>query len=194
MHPPVSGFEMCFLQLEEGLNYMAQFLHFIHSFTFRKCSSLLLALAWLVGLGFGAAIFCYSGEYTASLMPLAATGQLSIVSLLLSTSLPFLLCAAAALLSMPRLLPVIGFFRAFSYAWVVCAVFCAFGTGGWLIRLLLLFTPTWSCVLLYWYMGHHASCLRSFSCWSLGFCLLMVGILVFLDFFHVSPLLQQLLS
>ena len=89
---------------------------------------------------------------------------------------------------------VIGFFRAFSYAWVVCAVFCAFGTGGWLIRLLLLFTPTWSSVLLYWYMGHHASCLRSFSCWILGFCLFMVGILVFLDFFHVSPLLQQLLS
>ena len=193
MHPSVSGFEMCFLRQKEGLINMARFFHFFSSFTFRRNPGWFLALAWVMGLGFGGLIFCYTGEHISSLMPLAADSQLSIFGLFLSTSLPFLLCAAAVLLSMPRLLPVIGFFRAFSYAYVLCAVFAAFGNSGWLVRFLLLFTPTAGCLLLYGYLGRYASGFRHFSPGGLGFCLICVGILVFLDYFYVSPFLRQVL-
>ena len=194
MHPPVPGYKFCFLQQEEGLSNMARFLHSFFSFTSRKNIHGILAFAWLLGLGFGGLAFCYAGESIVSMMPLAASSQLSIVGLLLSTYLPFLLCAGAVFFSMPRLLAAIGFFRAFSYAYVVCAVFAAFGSGGWLIRFLLMFTSTGACILLYWYMGRHVSGLRCFSFGGLVFCLICAGILVLLDYFHVSPLLRQLLS
>ena len=194
MHPSAFSFEMCFLQQEEGLRNMARFLHPFDFFTFRKKPLWLLAFSWLLGLGAGGVIFRYSGEHILSLMPLAALGQLSIVSLFLRTSLPFLLTAFAVSVSWLPVLPVIGFFRALLYGYVLCGVFGAFGAYGWLIRWLLLFTDTFGCVLLYWYMSRYASGIRGFSLQGFGCCEMLLGLLISFDFYVVSPFLRQILS
>ncbi len=104
MHPTVFTYEMCFSAVG-GYVTMARFLHSVDSFTLRKFPKMFLALSWLLGLGLGGLVFRYAGEPMLSLMPLAVNSQLSIVSLFLSTSLPFLLCAFSAHLRQP-LLPV----------------------------------------------------------------------------------------
>ena len=173
---------------------MARFLHSVDSFTFRKRPKWHLAFSWLFGLGAGGLVFRCSGEHISSLMPLAAAGQLSIVSLLLSTSLPFLLSAFAVHISKPRLLLAVCFSKAFCYGYVVCGVFGFFGARGWLLRCLLLFTDTFACVLLYGFASRHISGLRHFRLRSLALCEILLGFLVYLDYSHVSPLLRRLLS
>ncbi len=173
---------------------MARFFHSFHFFTIRRNPHWFLAFSWLLGLGAGGLVFRFSGEHISSLMLLAATGQLSIVSLFLGTSLSFLFSAFAVYLAKPRFLFAVSFFRAFLYGYVICGLFGAFKSCGWLIRWLLLFTDTFACVLLYAYISRHISGLRGFSFRSLCFCELCIGLLVSLDYYCVSPFLRQILS
>ena len=172
---------------------MARFLHSVVSFTRRRHIKLLLALSWLLGLGAGGLFFRYAGEPMISLMPLAASSQLSIVSLFLSTSLPFLLCAYFAHCHKPRLVMMVCFGKAFAYGFVLCGILAAYGTYGWLIRLLLLFTDSLASVMLYGFAHRHASSPLPVPRRSLVCCELAIGVLVFLDFSYVSPFLRQLL-
>ena len=173
---------------------MARFLHFIHSSTKRKHPYQFLAYSWLLGLGAGGAAFRYAGNFLVPLMPLAAIGQPSIVSLFLRTSFPFLICACLVYLDKPKLLPALCLCRAFLYSYVLCAVFTAFEGCGWLIRWFLLFTPTFSCCMLYGLAQRYLSGLRKLSLIALGFWVLAIAILVCVDYFYVSPFLRQLLS
>ena len=193
MHPPVFTYEMWFLNVG-GYVTMARFLHSFDTFTLRKFPKMFLALSWLLGLGLGGLVFRYAGAPLLSLMPLAVNNQLSIVSLFLSTSLPFLLCAFGVHLLQPWLVMTVCFGKALLYGFLVCGVFAAFGSYGWLIRLLLLFTDSLACVLLYGYAHRHITAVFPAPLWSLTFCELAIGLFVYLDFSYVSPLLRQLLS
>ena len=193
-HAPVySRLQNVFLQCEEGLKFMARFLHPIDSFTIRKKRQLLLAFSWILGLGAGALAFRYAGDILVSLMPLAVHSQLSIVSLLLSISLPFLLSAFAVFISCPGLWLVVGFGKAFAYSYLVCGVLACFGSAGWLIRWLLLFTDSCSAALLYGYAARFVPGLQVFSPAGLLGCLTVVALLVGIDYVYFSPLLQALL-
>jgi hypothetical protein len=183
-----------FFTAEEGLAIMARFLHSIESFTKRKGNCLILAFSWFLGLGAGGLALRYAGEHIVSMMPLAAVGQPSIVSLFLRISLPFLLCAAAAYFHKPMLVPAVCFVHAFVYGYGLSAVFAAFAGYGWLIRLLLLFTATFGSCLLYGYAGRYVSGFRQFSLRELLLCELLIAALALFDFYRVSPLLRQLLS
>ena len=173
---------------------MARFLHSFDTFTLRKFPKMFLALSWLLGLGLGGLAFRYAGEPMLSLMPLAVNSQLSIVSLFLSTSLPFLLCAFSAHFIHPRLVMLVCFVKATLYGFAICGVDAAFGDSGWLIRLLLLFTASLACVLLYSYANRLVSAVLPVSLRRFAFCQLALGLLIYLDFSYVSPLLRQLLS
>ena len=173
---------------------MARFFHSFHLSFMRKTSHCFLAFSWLLGLGAGGLIYRSSGESLSSLMLLAATGQMSIVSLFLRTSLSFLISAFAVYFSKPRFLFAVSFLRAFLYGYVVCGVFGAYETCGWLIRWLLLFSDTFVCVLLYVYISRHITGLRGFSFRSLLCCELLLGLLISIDFYVVSPFLRQILS
>jgi hypothetical protein len=172
---------------------MARFLHSIHSFTFRKKSHCFLALSWTFGLGFGGLVFRYVGSHLAPWMPLAASCQPSIPGLLFSTLIPFLLSAFAVYLSVPKLLFGICFCKAFLLGYVCCGVFAAFGSAGWLVRWLFLFTDLWGAALLYHYCGRHISGVRTFSPGVLTVygCLLLVVALT--DYGCIVPLLQRCL-
>ena len=173
---------------------MVRFLHSVDSFTFRKRPKWYLAFSWLLGLGTGGVVFRSAGEHIISMMPLAVFGQLSIVSLFLSTSLPFLLSAFAVYLSKPRLLIVICFVKAFCYGYVICGVFGFFGAHGWLLRWLFLFTDTFACVMLYGYALRHVSGLRCFRVQSFVLHEIFLGVLIYFDFSHVAPLMRRVLS
>lgn len=183
-----------FSPYEEGLNFMARFLHSIDSFTIRKYDKYILALSWISGLGFGALVFRYAGSDFASQMPLAATSQPSIFGLLTSSVLPFLFSAFAVYICAPRLLFGICFVKAFILAYVSCGVFSAFGSGSWLVFRMLLFTDLCCTVLLYLYWLRHISGVRGFSFPRLAGYLTAVFLTAWVDIACISPQLRMFLS
>lgn len=169
---------------------MARFLHHSDSFTLRKWPAFLLAFSWLLGLGCGGLVFRSADESIVSLMRMAVLKPVSIVGLLSCTLLPFLFTAFAVYVSLPALLLLIGFSKAFLYAYVSCAVLAAFGSAGWLVRGFLMFSDTIGAVLLY-------SCwMRSLSRRGIPsvYTVCMYGITAsaaaLLDGFYIAPLLR----
>ena len=173
---------------------MARFLHPFVSGTFRKCAPGVLALSWVLGLGFGGLVFRYAGSHLVSRMPLAAMSQPSIPGLLTSSLLPFLFSAFAVYFSVPRLLYGICFCKAFLLGYVTCGVFRAFGEAGWLVRWLFLFTDLWCAALLYHYCRRHISGLRGVSFHSLCMYGSLLILAALVDRQFISPLLQRCLS
>lgn len=169
---------------------MARFLHHSSSCTFRKWADWILAFSWLSGLGAGALVFRFADDISVSLMRSAAESPVSIVGLLICTLLPFLFTAFAVYLSLPRLLIPISFCKAFAYAYVSCAVLTAFGTAGWLVRALLLFSDTCCAGLLY---GCWMRCLSGTYVVSPAGIVLygaFASIAALLDFGFFAPLLR----
>ena len=172
---------------------MAHFLHSVISYPFRKSHVFLLALSWVLGLKFSNYLFGIAGSNLAPQMPLAAMSQPSIFGLLTSFWLPFLFSAWAVYISAPKLLYLIAFVNAIP-AGLFCSAVCAsFGSAGWLVRFLLLFTDICGTVFLFHYWLRHVSGNRFFSAGVL--CrYLAVGIcFAAVDYCFVSPLLQRCL-
>ena len=193
MHPSIPGFKMCFLPYEKGLNFMARFLHSFDSLTIRKADHILLAFSWLLGLGAGGLVFRDTGDSIASLMRLAAVSQMSIVGLFFNILLPFLLSAFAVYIGLPKLLLIVCFGKAFTYAFVACGIFACYDGSGWLIRWLLLFSDSCSLVLLYGYAMRHISGAGRFSLSSFLVLMVGIGLLTGVDYTMISPFLRRLL-
>ncbi len=172
---------------------MARFLHSIYSCAIRKCDKLFLALSWVTGLGFGSLIFRYAGSTLASQMPLAVKCQPSIIGLLTSVMLPFLVSAFAVYIRAPWLLYGVCCLKSFGLAYVSCAVFCAFDSAGWLIRGLFMFTDICGSVALYLYWYRHISGVRSFSWRALGVYCAVVFLAARVDLCFISPMLRRCL-
>lgn len=194
MHPSFTWFRNMFSPHEEGLNSMAHFLYSIDSLIFRKSRKLLLALSWVSGLGFGGILFRYTGSDLVSLMPLAASGQPSITGLLISASLPFLFSAFAVYWNSLSMLYGICFLKALLIGYFSCGIFAAFGSAGWLVRCMLLFTDYFGAALLFHYCLRHISGPRvvsgvEFVGYS-GLFFLAAG----MDYSCISPFLRHLLS
>lgn len=117
----------------------------------RRAGSFLLAVCWLFGvlLGFCAAIF--AGNSLSSLMRGSTVGSVSIVRMLVLSSLPFLLSALAVYLSQPWLIFALSFLKAFCFSFCAVGIHLAFGSSGWLVQLLLLFTDCFTIPVLYLY-------------------------------------------
>lgn len=128
---------------------MARFLHRNFAPLPRKYADSFLAFFWCIGLFCGIFIFFTAGDPTVSLMRLAVHSPASIVNLLLCELLPFLLSALAVFWGAYRLLYGCAFFRAVLFSFFSLGVFTAFGSAGWLLYLLLMFSDIVLCVLLY---------------------------------------------
>lgn len=173
---------------------MARFLHRHFSFTSRKCADVHLACSWLLGLGCGGLLFRYAEGIPASLMNSAAAAPVSIVSLLICVLFPFLLSAIAAFLGAPGLILPVCFLKACCFCFVSCGFRSAYGSGGWLVWLLAMFSDICGCCLLYFFWQRYTLGYRHFSRWTVpGFCLAACAIAVF-DFRYIAPVLQGVLS
>lgn len=111
----------------------------------------LLSLCWLLGvlLGFLAAL--QADSCLAALMCRTATGTVSIVGLLFGCFFPFLIAAVAAYLSEPWLLLIVCLLKAFSFSFCAFGISLAYGSAGWLVRILLLFSDLLLLPVLYFY-------------------------------------------
>ena len=171
---------------------MARLLHrFFPKYT-RKSATTFLAFCWISGFLLGLTLSVSAGGFSASQMRSAATGSVSIVSLLGTCLLPFLISAIAVYLSKPGFLFPLAFLRAAVFAFVSMGITVSFGSSGWLFYHLLMFCDIGSMVLLYLYMLRHIDGLRRFS---LSGSIPYIAALFFIssfDYCIVAPFLAQL--
>lgn len=159
----------------------------------RRMMFLLLAFFWCLGLILGVCSSGMAGEPLLSLMRTAASGRVSIFGLLTAILLPFLLSALAVFLNQFWLFLPIAFGKAFLLSFTGYGVFAAFGSAGWLIRLLLMFSDCCSAPLLLWLWMHCVAGSRKplFSVSGPALLALAIGSV---DFYVVSPFLAMLIS
>lgn len=173
---------------------MAHFLHSICSFCMRKGDKFLLAAFWAAGLSFGGVGFRYAGSTLVSQIPLAVVSQPSFFELLISPGLPFLFSAFAVYINAPWLMYGVCFLNAFSACYISCGVFSAFGTAGWLVRWLFLFSNLISGAVLYYYCHRHISGVRRFSAPRFAGYAGVLFLTAIVDQNCVMPLLRRVLS
>lgn len=124
----------------------------------------------------------------------AASGSVSIAGLLGITTLPFLISAFAVSFSMAWLIFPVCFCKAFAFSFVSLGVLQAFGSAGWLVRLLLLFSDCAGMPLLYGFWLRHLPGGRPVGVWETAFLLAACVLLGSVDYRIISPFLAGLLS
>lgn len=149
---PRIRYKSCYrITVQEGFCFMARiFLRDGFGF-WRKGSTVFLALCYLLGLFCGAVFCILSGYSISSLMRSVPHGAVSIVDLLSVTALPFLLSAFAVFISEPRLIFFICFGKAFLFCVISLGISEAFGSAGWLVRWLSMFSDIMGMPVLYLY-------------------------------------------
>lgn len=158
----------------------------------RYFGTIFLAFCWIAGLVCGCILSLQTEVIHFSLMREVASCSVSIVGLF-AVLLPFLISAIAVYFSQVWLIFPISFLKAFSFAYVAASVSQAFGSSGWLIRLLLLFTDICTAPILFLlWLG----CLNGFlnirSAKWLFFAVICIAICGF-DYFVISPFLYRLI-
>lgn len=158
----------------------------------RGCRAL-LALAFCIGLILGIFSAGIAGETFFSMMRGAAYSTVSIPGLLSMILLPFLFTAFAVYFSHPWLLLLIGFGKAFSFGLCSCGVMWAFGSAGWLIRMLLIFSDGMILPVLMWLWLRHISGRKPSFSRDLAVCAAFALFIGGFDYCVVSPFLVTLL-
>ena len=154
-------------------------------------------LIWILSffLGHLLGVLCSgsASEPFLSGMHTAAGCRVSIIGLLSSVGLPFLLAAWAVYIRCPFLLVPIAFGKAFSFSCVGYRICTAWGDAGWLVAGLMMFGTLFSMPVLCWYCRCHIGG-RDFS-WVLFFmalaCLVVIGIV---DYCWIAPFLINIIT
>ncbi len=162
---------------------------------FLSCNrpAVLLAFFWSLGLASGILFAAASGETFFLLVRTAASRRVSIVGLVASCYLPFLLSAFAVFIGKQKLLYPIVFLKALLFSWCAIASSAAFSSAGWLVRPMLQFTDILTVPVLCWFSLRHTSdhgmLFRDFS-----ICTLLFVLAGSLDYCLVSPFLASLID
>lgn len=127
---------------------MAQFFHRGFPTTQRRFTISLFCALWISGLLTGSLLFLNSQSLDFTLMRGALLRPVSIVSSMIVTVFPFLISAIAVSFSSPRLLCVFAFFKGLLVSFSALVVSAAFGTAGWLMRCMVMFSDFWSLIWL----------------------------------------------
>ena len=122
----------------------------------RSACIVLLAFFWAAGALAGT-FFCAQADASIlSLMRRVIYDPVSIVSLLLVHTFPLFIAALAVFSSRWQLLYPLCFFKAFSFSYCACGLSWAFSSGGWLIRVIALFSDLCVIPVFLWFCFSHA--------------------------------------
>lgn len=121
---------------------------------FRRNPRTLLAISFVSGLVAGTAVSSSAGDLIVRTIPDALSVSGSLSGILTAALVPFALSALAIVMGRPALLYPIAFWKAFLTGFLGFAVLAAYGSAGWLVRSLMLFTEclTLPVLLIYWFL------------------------------------------
>lgn len=160
----------------------------------RKGYCYVLAFFWITGLLFGIWVYDSAEDSLLVLMRGVSQYTVSIVGLLCVTLLPFLLSAIAVFYSMPQLIFPICCLKGFLFSFVSVGVMQSFGSAGWLLRGLLLFSESTTMPLLYWYWTYCLSDRQRKCGYQMMYVLALSFLTASMDYRFISPFLVQMIS
>ena len=163
------------------------------SFRRRSTYSWLLAFFWIAGLITGIFLALRIDASVISFIYAAVHRPASIVSLLLTTSLPFLFSAIAVFISKPGLLPVFAFSKTAAFSLVSLMTLRTFGTAGWMIRCMVMFADICTLPFFYSFCQRHICGSSHLSIFD-GSYLIASILICSLDFYCISPFFTEVLQ
>ena len=169
---------------------MARMIHRFQAVSLRRCRVWLLTLSWSGGLLCGILGFATNWTVPADANALC---QVSVGDLMTANLLPFLFSVFAVYIHKPLLILPIAFLRGCLFSFVSMGVMASFGSGGWLVRFLLMFSDVLLTVLLYFYWMRHISGLRRFSCLQSAAMAAAVVLVGSVDYCWITPILGRVL-
>ena len=159
-----------------------------------KLSYFVLALFWFTGLILGITCSLAADESVFALMRLAPRCQVSIVGLFAVMLLPFLFTAVAVWFHKPWLILPIACFKAVSFGYSNLVTVLSFGSAGWLVRILLLFSDICTLPVLCWLWLRYIPGNRSLKHSDLAVCIVAILIIGCIDHCFVLPYLATLIA
>ena len=154
----------------------------------RKELSMVLAACWFCGLLCGVFYFSICNDSVISLMHRMVLHPASIVGVLSTCFLPFLL--TSYLVAISKIWAVFGvcFFKSFLFSFVSVGCLTTFGSGGWLLRYFLLFCDCVVLPALLWYWMRFISAPFR-ACWIVTTIAFAIAILLIaaLDYRIIAP-------
>lgn len=159
-----------------------------------KVRKYLLFLSWCIGLLLGVSAAANAGSNLPTMIRSATLCPVSIPGLLASTVFPFLCSAYAVSFSEPWLLLPISTLKAFSFSFCAFGVNLAFGSAGWLVRLLFLFSDACVIPLLFFYWLRHFDNTPAHPDKELLGCIIAAIAIGAADYCLVSPFLVELIN
>ena len=153
---------------------------------------IVFCVACFLGFVFGAV---YISQYSfSSLMRLQEYPQMSIVTGVAISALPFFVFYICLRYSAVFMISSIAFLRAFMFMYCYGGISLAYGDAGWLIRYLLLFSDYFTVPLLIWYAVKRLRQNGSKKDPYLRICLLSIVVVRCIDSFVISPFAWRLLK
>lgn len=144
---------------------------------------------WILGLIMGTIFAATAGNQYFLLMRMAPQSHVSIVGLSVTVLLPFLLAAYAVYKDRPWMLYVICFIKVFTFAFCGFGATAAYGSAGWLVRLLLQFSDICTVPILCWFSLRHLTGREAGWKRDVGIGLGVEMIVCCLDLWYISPFL-----
>ena len=154
---------------------------------------LVLAAFFFLGHFLGVWFSGLASEHLSSAMRTVVSSRVSIIGLLSSVVLPFLISAFAVFLGRPVLLFPIAFWKAFLFSYLGFGLNTAWGSAGWLISPLVMFGSLCSMPVLYWYWlrgirGHR------FEIGLFGLILGLLLLILAVDYYLIVPFVAGLIT
>ena len=159
----------------------------------RRGITLILASFFFLGQLLGVWFSGSASELLFSTMRMLPGSHASIIGLLSAAVLPFLFSACAVYLRQPLILIPIAFWKAFLFSYIGFGLFRAWGSAGWLLLGLTMFSSLSSMPVLCWYWLRHIGG-RPFEP---GVCCLILGGLVvigIIDYCLIVPFLANIIT
>ena len=160
----------------------------------RRGSTTVLAFVLLCGFSFGSVCAVVTDAFDVSLISKAAVTGMTFPGLLCVMLLPLVCSALAAYIHKIHFLMPIAFLKSFAFGYLASAVLVFYGSSGWLMQLLFLFSDCFSFPVLckFWIAQYNSSGQGLFSGFAAAF--ILIAAVVFLDCQYISPYLVMLLS
>ncbi len=153
-----------------------------------------LAICWLTGLLSGVAYGYRTDQSSLLLMRIAAFSRMSIVGLLFVLYIPLIFSLFAIYKKRPHWMIAVSFLKAFLFASCGAMLHVAFGSAGWLVRLMLQFSDICALPFFYWFCIRNITGQNDRTRLDFVICCVANAILGIFDFCVISPFLVKLID
>ena len=155
-------------------------------------SRIALCVVWIAGLLYGCAIAFTNNSVFLSWMRSTVFQSVSIVGLLVSVFLPFLLTYISLVIEKPIIILIVCFFKAAAFTFCGVLIHQCYGTASWLVGYLFLFSNSCFVFFLFALWFRRIGSSRMTGNFDLSLCGIIGFAVALLEYLFISPFLLGL--